>query len=126
MERGIIFKSGTSLYGLHPKIKMALWKVRRVLLEAGYRTVVTSGWDYTHSQNSFHHYGMAVDIRSNEIPSMEMKREVLRRMATSLGPEYDVLLESPGKSNEHFHIEWEGGRAVREDWLAEVLVGGSK
>lgn len=126
MERGIIFKQGTSLYGLHPKVRAAIYKARKVFLDAGYRLVVTSAWDYTHGQNSFHHYGMAVDFRSQEIPSAAMKREIRDRLKRALGGEFDVILESLGGSNEHYHVEWEGGRHIREDWLAQVLLGATE
>lgn len=122
MERGIIFKSGTSLYGLHPKIRTAIWKARRVFLDAGHRLVVTSAWDFTHGQNSFHHYGMAVDFRSQEIPT-GMKATILARLKQALGGEFDVILEDLGGGNEHFHVEWEAGRDLRESWLSQVLLG---
>lgn len=123
MERGVIFKSGTSLYGLHPKVRAAIYKARKVFLDAGHRLVVTSAWDFTHGENSFHHYGMAVDFRSQEIPNLAMKREIRDRLKRALGGEFDVLLEGVGSTNEHYHVEWEAGRNIREAWLAQVFLG---
>ena len=123
MDKGLIFKQGTSLWGVHPKIRQAIWEVRRVLNQSGYRCVVTSLWDGIHGENSFHHYGMAVDIRSNEIRSHPEKVEIRNRIKNRLGAEFDAILEAAGTGNEHFHIEWEAGRAIRETWITEVLLG---
>ena len=125
MDKGVIFKTGTALEGIHPKVKYGIWIFRHVLNDiAGVRCVVTSMWDGIHMQNSFHHYGMAADVRSNEIVSRPMKTRVLERVRELLGSEYDVVLEAPGHPNEHFHLEWEAGRPLRERWLAYVLLGG--
>lgn len=123
MDKGIIFKAGTSLWAVHPKIRKAIWEAKGVLNDAGYRCVVTALWDGIHSENSFHHYGMGVDIRSNEIRTTPQKKEVRDRIQNRLGGEFDVLYESPGTANEHFHIEWEAGRNLRDQWVREVLLG---
>lgn len=123
MDRGIILKDGTSLWGAHPAIMRAIWAARTALHERGARCVVTSLFDGTHSENSFHHYGMAVDIRSKELSSPSIKRAVRDRISELLGPEYDVILEAHNTPNEHYHIEWEGGREIREEWLAHIFAG---
>lgn len=122
---GVIIKGGCSIHGCHPMILKAVW-VMRDMLEAiaGVRCVLTSAWSHTHGKGSFHHYGMAIDVRSKEIATTALKMDVLARVKEVLGPEYDVLLEDLGGDNEHYHIEWEGGRPVREKWLTYIFLGG--
>jgi len=123
MDKGILFKDGTSLYGVHPEIRRAIWVAKETLNSFGFRCVVTSLWDGFHSENSFHHYGMAVDLRSNEIAALSRKQEVRDRIKLQLGSGFDVVLEGANTPNEHFHIEWEHGRPMRDEWVREVFLG---
>jgi len=123
MDKGMIFKDGTSLYGAHPEIRRAIWIAKEVLNSFGYRCVITSLWDGFHSENSFHHYGMAVDLRSNEVRTLGEKNRIGERIQLQLGRGFDVILEGVNTPNEHFHIEWEHGRPMRDEWVREVFLG---
>jgi len=123
MDKGVIFKDGTSLYGVHPQIRRAIWEAKEVFNSFGYRCVVTSLWDGSHSQNSFHHYGMAADLRSNEVRTLSEKTSIREALKVRLGGGFDVILEGISTPNEHYHIEWEQGRNQRDEWVREVFLG---
>jgi len=68
--------------------------------------VITSANDSTHGKNSYHYSDYAIDLRSKNL-SNEQKLAILADLKQSLsGRNYDVLLESLGTDNEHFHIEF--------------------
>lgn len=96
-------KPGVKLTGVSPEIAFAAVIVNSVVgqYEA---VVVTSVCDGKHSTNSLHYKGKAMDVRANTIPDGYLD-EILRGLKESLGPEFDVLLESRGSDNVHFHIE---------------------
>lgn len=123
-KKRIIIKRGTNLWGLHPAILRAMYIARDVIWDLGrIRLVVTSAWDADHSPGSFHHWGMAIDLRTKELASNAAKREFELQMRRKLGSGFDVLLENLGGSNEHLHIEWEAGRPIREQWMRHLLLG---
>lgn len=124
MPKRIVIKRGCNLWGLHPQLRRVLHVAMEAIWDiAGIRLVVTSGWDADHSAGSFHHWGMALDLRTKEIPTTALKREFEQRMKSKLGSGFDVILESLNGGNEHLHIEWEAGRPLRESWMREVLLG---
>jgi hypothetical protein len=67
---------------------------------------VTAGRDGKHVSNSKHYYDQALDIRTKNLDNKtcELFVRVIRRR---LGKDYDVILESSGKPNEHLHIEYD-------------------
>lgn len=68
--------------------------------------VITSANDSTHSANSYHYTDYAIDVRSKNL-SQEQKGSILAGVKLRLaGLKYDVILESPGSENEHFHLEF--------------------
>lgn len=68
-------------------------------------TVITSGDDGTHKQNSKHYTGDALDFRSKHWGG-DYDR-FLAPIRAALGPDYDVVLESKGLDQEHLHIEYD-------------------
>ncbi len=69
--------------------------------------VVTSLNDGTHGSNSLHYADKAADIRSHHL-TPETKQKVLQFAERILNPQgFDVILEQPGKPNEHFHCEFD-------------------
>lgn len=121
--RKISVKEGVNLYGVHPDLLRmahafmdALWAV------AGVRCVITSAWDRDHSKNSYHDCGFAIDVRSKEVPTLDQKLDVLRRVRSQFPrPEYDVLLEAIDAPNEHYHGEKNAAREERDQWVGKVF-----
>jgi hypothetical protein len=71
----------------------------------GRTPTVTSANDSTHMTGSKHYINMAIDLRSQDL-SVQQKDIVFKALQDRLHPMgYDVILESRGKQNEHFHIE---------------------
>ena len=65
---------------------------------------ITAGTDGVHMVGSKHYTLEAIDVRSKNIAK---KHEFLAKIKSRLGKNYDCILESEGKSNEHFHIEYD-------------------
>lgn len=97
-------KPGVKVGGLRPEMTLAALIVYSVFDSFGLAAWVTSALDGKHKKGSLHSKGLALDFRTKHIP-----REHLHPLVTSikeaLGPEFDVILESEGKTNEHVHIE---------------------
>lgn len=66
---------------------------------ASYQPTCTSGLEGTHSLESGHYHGRAVDFRKQTIPAMLIPM-VLERTRTILGADY-LVLEEP----DHIHIQ---------------------
>lgn len=67
---------------------------------------VTSGNDRVHMRGSKHYTDEALDFRSKTFATAE-KHKMLEVIKRRLGKDYNVLLESEGGANEHFHIEYD-------------------
>ena len=67
--------------------------------------VITSGNDSQHSPNSRHYRYEAIDIRSQNFPTLASKRAFRARYEQVLGERFRVLLEGVGTPNEHFHAQ---------------------
>lgn len=75
------------------------------------RLVITAIANGIHSPNSRHYLNEALDLRSNNFPSRESKREFRREFENALGPKFRVLLEGENTLNEHFHVQVKKGEA---------------
>lgn len=72
--------------------------------------VITSINDGMHMNNSRHYNNEALDLRSKNFQSLEMKLEFQERLKFELGStKFTVLLENIGKEEEHFHIQVKKG-----------------
>lgn len=102
------FKDGV-LLALAPDMAKALPAIERAHQAAGVLrgAVVTSGTDGTHSANSLHYVGLAVDLRSNDlVPAQRellvaMLRRELNGNAAANRP-YQVVVEPT-----HLHVEYQ-------------------
>lgn len=84
---------------LHPVMRMAEVQADAMFQKHGQRdAIMTSGRDRDHSTGSFHGYGLAFDLRTNDLP-----RDVINKIVEELVillPSFDILLEPT-----HLHIE---------------------
>lgn len=67
---------------------------------------VTSGNDRVHKRGSKHYTNDALDFRTKHLSTAD-KRALITAVKKRLGPDYDVILEAEGQSNEHAHIEFD-------------------
>lgn len=86
---------------LQPETVLAIMIAHTVFQKYGYGCVVTSLADSKHMRKSLHYTGHAVDLRSRHVDPKDLK-PILGDLQTSLGPEYDVILES-----DHYHLEYD-------------------
>lgn len=93
---------------LHPRLRdEVLPKAEHLFAAFGLDVVVTASSNGQHRVGS-KHYAVpcqALDLRSKHM-ARESDKVLMREMlAAVLGPDYDVLYESQGKDNQHFHVE---------------------
>ena len=103
----IKIKSCAAIDNCGAEILRAAIAIEPIFEERGVDLVITSGSEiYRHSAvRSAHYRGDAIDVRSNSLPSV-IKPAVLHDIQKTLGRDYVVLLEAPGRPQEHFHIHW--------------------
>lgn len=68
--------------------------------------LITSGNDSKHKTGSKHYSDEALDFRTKHL-TKDQKHKLVAEVKRRLGKDYDVILESEGKVNEHLHIEWD-------------------
>lgn len=94
-------KPGVKLAGVKTEIMFAVLVADQVYREVGKDVVITSVTDGTHSANSLHYKGLAVDLRTSYLTEQE-KKFAVEQLKVRLGAEFDVVLEST-----HIHIEFD-------------------
>ena len=102
----ILVKSGVVFKALHKEIYTALLAIEAVFTGYGVNAVITSANDGKHMETSKHYADLAIDLRSKHLPP-DAQHKVLATLKASLGIDYDIILECPGQSNEHFHCEYD-------------------
>ncbi len=70
--------------------------------------VITSGNDSAHMKGSRHFSDEAIDVRTKTFTSA-YKRTLRKRFEDALGPQFRVLLEGEGTTNEHMHAQVKKG-----------------
>lgn len=104
-------KEGVKLDKLTPQMALGAIIAMKVFQEiTGAEAILTSVSEGRHSEKSLHYSGCAIDLRTKNIVGMNregMCKVVTRQIADNLGANFDVILESLGKANEHIHIEYD-------------------
>lgn len=101
-------KPGVKFKDLQPQMVIACFVVYTIYAKYGYDSVITSGNDSSHSKNSLHYQGRALDFRTRHIvdaknnPDLAKCNLLAREIRDSLGPDFDVLFE-----NDHIHVEFD-------------------
>lgn len=95
----MLLKLGVHIRDLKRPMNTALRAIEDVYLGAtGHEAVITSGTDGSHMPGSLHYSGLAVDVR---LPGI-LDDEVVKRLRTRLGKDYDVVIERT-----HIHVEYD-------------------
>jgi uncharacterized protein YcbK (DUF882 family) len=94
-------KEGVRLQGVQWQMFDAAVKVEDVYSRYGHELTITSGSDGQHSAKSLHYKGLALDIRTRNVPPSQLPK-IERDIKQALGKDYDVVYEG-----DHFHIEYD-------------------
>lgn len=97
---------GARVLGLRPEVVLALICINDQYRAVGADCIIRYGIDGEHSRGSEHYTGLAVDLRIHNVPQ-EKRADLVARIRDALGPDYDVLWEAVGTSNEHLHVEFD-------------------
>lgn len=100
-------KPGVNMTGIKPEMVPAMLALARIFDLHGVVPVITSALDGRHGRGSLHYAGLAIDVRSKNLPDGAVKLAVLQAIKDDLGAQYDVLLEAVNQDNEHYHIEFQ-------------------
>lgn len=106
----ITFLPKVKLTKLSPQMSMVPCILQNFIGEV----IVTVGEEGVHKTNSKHYSGNALDFRTKHLSSyaspparVDMLQAIARKLKTSLGPDYDVVLENINELNEHLHVEYD-------------------
>jgi len=90
--------------GLQPEILLAIIIAQSVWIAhfPGIPLVITSITDGKHGENSLHYVGLAIDLRTRNLPEDNSEAIAGRALKDALGKDYDVIVH-----NTHIHIEFD-------------------
>lgn len=97
----IAIKPGVRVRGLQPEILLAVQIAHELFREQSQTLTITCGTDGAHKVGSWHHCGLAVDLR---LPTAGKER-IVEQLGIRLGVDYDVVLEG-----DHIHVEYDPKR----------------
>lgn len=69
--------------------------------------LITSGNDGRHMLTSRHYSNDALDVRTKTFGTLGLKQQFVAQVLARLGRDYQGILESVGKPNEHAHFEYD-------------------
>lgn len=96
-------KTGVKINSLQPQIVFASVVIQSIFNDVRMpEFVVTSGCDSQHGPKSKHWTGDAIDIRTREFSTLELRRETFLEIQKALGSDFDCADEA-----DHFHIEYD-------------------
>ena len=105
--------ASTNVKNLSPQIALAMGMVHLIYQAAGTTLVVTSAQDSKHMAGSKHHQDNlalaceAFDARTHNLTAAQ-KNQIQADIQAKLVPlGFDLVHESPGLANEHFHVEFD-------------------
>ena len=99
-------KAGVKVQGLKPEILLALMIIEPILVAHRQELVITAGIEGRHSAKSRHRLGMAVDVRSRDVPIAQIGK-VEHLMHEALGDEFYIKFET-----HHYHIQFNGSEII--------------
>ncbi len=100
-----------------PALRTLVW----MLMCDDDRLTITSIGDGVHAPGSAHYRGEAIDVRSHDLGTLELKRARQARLQASLGAAFTVQLEPydvPGsRAAEHLHLQLNAGQEGEDRWI---------
>jgi len=95
-------KPNVRITNLSPQMVLAAFVWYDACIDVGVLdATITSGNDSTHSADSLHYIGHALDFRIRDIPEAILPK-IIARVKEALGPDFDVVEEG-----NHVHIEYQ-------------------
>lgn len=99
-------KPGVDFDRVHPVMFAALIAAESIYSSHGVSECwITSANDSEHMEGSLHYAGLAIDLRSKNIPR-ETREAVFSALARRLR-HLDIIWEYPDREREHFHLEYD-------------------
>ena len=90
--------------GIQTETLLAYVIAQQIYAKYGYDCIITSIVDGTHSRQSLHYVGFAIDLRIRHMEEPH-KEEIFKEIKKALTTDYDVVLHST-----HIHIEYQPKR----------------
>jgi hypothetical protein len=102
----LLIKPGVRITGIRPELLIAVIAAERVFDHAGHDLMLTACIDGKHMAGSLHYSGLAVDIRTKNVPVTGVP-ELIARIKACVGGDFDVILEA-----DHIHVEFQPKNAI--------------
>jgi hypothetical protein len=102
----LLLKPGVRITGIRPELLIAVMAAERVFDHAGHDLMLTACIDGKHMAGSLHYSGLAVDIRTKNVPATDVP-ELITRIKACVGGDFDVILEA-----DHIHVEFQPKNAI--------------
>jgi hypothetical protein len=99
-------KAGVKITKLQPPMIVGWGIVAECYKGYGQDCTITSGEDSIHGVDSFHPKGLALDFRSRNVPRPVLP-DLVAKIKSCLGADYDVVLEKLDLEGEHIHVEYD-------------------
>lgn len=93
-------KDGASVQGCDWRMFQAALIAEQIYKKYGAECVITAGTDGKHMEGSLHYKGLALDLRTFNVPGRELA--ICNQIKQALGPDYDVIIEK-----DHIHLEYD-------------------
>jgi hypothetical protein len=95
-------KHSVRVRGIQPETVLAIIVAKDIFGDHGYPCTITSVTDGDHMRDSWHHSGLAVDLRIKHLANPDLATTIAEEIQEALGPDYDVVGHS-----DHLHIEYD-------------------
>lgn len=101
------------IYGVRSELAFANTVLLGILLKHNAVMIISHVIDGVHTRASIHYVGGAEDLVFASTLEMPVKQQIVDELKASVGQDFDVLFEEPGKPNEHIHIEHQPKEAYK-------------
>ena len=101
------FKKGVKIGNISPQLIIGINVAEDVYTQHDLDCVITSVGDYRHSSVYSEHYqGNAADIRTKNIPTKQIRKNIQKTIKNNLPLGFVLLFENEGTIREHFHLAY--------------------
>jgi len=97
-------KEHVSLHNIQPVMKLAMHKIKKCYDDLGFACLITSTDEGIHKKGSLHYLGLAIDLRTRNIPHnvLEILYLNIKQELNLLSSKFQTILES-----NHIHVEYD-------------------
>lgn len=101
------------IQGLRSELNLANIVLLGILLKHNAVMILSHGIDGVHARASIHYMGGAEDLVFAQTLEPHIKQQIYEEWKQGVGQDFDILFESIGTPNEHFHCEWQPKEAYK-------------